>query len=99
MTTVSTGSDATARPLMGAVNAYAPAEIAKVIEDYYGRVDTLIWVDGQGPNAKARAALDLLSKADEIGLNSADYRVDLPAIDPTADAATRETPSSPSRSG
>ncbi len=91
VTTVSTGSDATARPLMGAVNAYAPAEIAKVIEDYYGRVDTLIWVDGQGPNAKARAALDLLSKADEIGLNSADYRVDLPAIDPTADAATRET--------
>ena len=53
-------------------------QIAHAIKAYYSENPEFIWVTGWRVNDKARAALAALQKADNFGLSSADYQVDMP---------------------
>jgi murein L,D-transpeptidase YcbB/YkuD len=59
---------------MGGLSLSMDSDIAAALEAYYSQPKAkLIWVDGKGPNAKAREALALLKQAEDWGLSTADY--------------------------
>jgi murein L,D-transpeptidase YcbB/YkuD len=72
-----TGSDA--RQSLADVTAYAPADVAKAIETFYAGRDKFVWIDGEAPNAAAKAALTVLGQAATVGLDPQDYAVTVPA--------------------
>ena len=52
----------------------------KAIADYYSDSDaTLLWVDDNGLNARAKSVMEEIGKADEYGLRASDYA--LPKLD------------------
>ncbi|CAN7475452.1 L,D-transpeptidase family protein [Pararhizobium sp. LjRoot238] len=73
------GSFADARQFLPEVTAYAPADVAKAIEAFYAGREEFIWIEGDGPNAAARAALAVLGEAASVGLDPQDYAVSVPS--------------------
>jgi murein L,D-transpeptidase YcbB/YkuD len=73
------GSFADARQFLPDVTAYAPADVAKTIEAFYAGREEFIWIEGDGPNAAARAALAVLDEAASVGLDPQDYAVSMPS--------------------
>ncbi|MGO4350936.1 murein L,D-transpeptidase [Rhizobium sp. RAF36] len=60
----------------------ADGNVAKSLETYYGDTkNPLVWVSGTEVNDRAKAAMSFLASAGSIGLDPADYAVDLPAAD------------------
>ena len=78
------------RRTMTDAKVLAADDIAKVLESYYGGGAPLLWVAGEQVTDKARAAIDVLNAAAEVGLDPRDYAVALPT-EPTdpADAEGR----------
>ncbi|MEK1895007.1 MAG: L,D-transpeptidase family protein [Rhizobium sp.] len=70
----------------------APVEVAKALEAYYGDVkNPLVWLTGTDVNDRAKAAMAVLADAASVGLDSADYAVQVPTEDPTnPDPAVRD---------
>lgn len=63
----------------------APAEVAKALEAYYGDVkNQMVWLDGGEINERAKAAMAALANVNAVGLDPADYAVELPAVDQSA---------------
>ncbi|KQV81684.1 murein L,D-transpeptidase [Rhizobium sp. Root1220] len=62
----------------------APVEVAKVLEAYYGDIkNPFVWLTGTDVNERAKGAMDALADAASVGLDPADYTVDVPAVDPS----------------
>ena len=78
------------RHFMSEAKVRATDDIAKALEAWYGGGSPLIWVSGDQPNAKAKAAIGALNAAADTGLDPEDYAVTMPAaeFDP-ADTAGR----------
>ena len=57
----------------------ATKEVGEALIDYYSANHEFVWIDGTAPNDAARAALEVMGRADEVGLSPADYRLELPA--------------------
>ncbi len=78
------------RRTMSEARVMAPDDIAKALETYYGDGAPLLWVAGEQVTDKARAAIDVLNAAADVGLDPRDYAVSLPTepADP-ADAEGR----------
>ncbi|MDW5313444.1 murein L,D-transpeptidase [Rhizobium sp. PL01] len=68
-----------ARQFLPEVTAYAPADVAKAIETFYTGRDGFVWIDGDAPNAAAKAALTVLGEAANVGLDPQDYAVAVPS--------------------
>ncbi|WP_428428971.1 L,D-transpeptidase family protein [Pararhizobium sp.] len=68
-----------ARQFLPDVTAYAPADVAKAIETFYAGRDGFVWIDGDAPNAAAKAALTVLEQAANVGLDPQDYAVTVPS--------------------
>ncbi|MDE1158513.1 MAG: L,D-transpeptidase family protein [Neorhizobium sp.] len=58
----------------------APNDIASALEAFYGHNGAPLWVSAGDVNDKAKAVVALLSRADEFGLDPADYAVTVPAL-------------------
>lgn len=54
--------------------------VAKALEAWYGEGKPLLWVTGNMMNDRARSVLSVLGKADEVGLDPADYAVSVPPL-------------------
>ena len=57
----------------------ANKEVGEAIIGHYSENHDFVWIDGTAPNDAARAVLEVMARADEVGLSPADYRVELPA--------------------
>ncbi|HEV7434278.1 MAG TPA: L,D-transpeptidase family protein [Pseudorhizobium sp.] len=57
-----------------------PSDIAAALENFYGKNVTLLWVSDGEINDKARGVLELFERADDYGLDPADYRVEEPEL-------------------
>ncbi|WP_018900565.1 murein L,D-transpeptidase [Rhizobium sp. 2MFCol3.1] len=70
----------------------APVEVAKALETYYGDTkNELVWLTGTEVNDRAKAAMAFLANAGSVGLDPADYAVEVPAVDPAnPDPAMRD---------
>ncbi|MCV9996809.1 murein L,D-transpeptidase [Pararhizobium sp. YC-54] len=80
-----------ARRFLPDVTAYAPADVAKAVEAFYTGRDEFVWIDGEAPNAAARAALSVLGQAASVGLDPQDYAVAVPSDSfDRSDMAARE---------
>ncbi|MCO6186332.1 murein L,D-transpeptidase [Rhizobium sp. L1K21] len=62
-------------------------DIAKVMEAYYQSEADYLWIEGDAVLDRAKAAMDQLAKADEVGLDPQDYAVEMPDL--TGDAVQR----------
>ncbi|WP_119943124.1 L,D-transpeptidase family protein [Neorhizobium sp. NCHU2750] len=80
-------------PLHGLADARvtAPNDIAAALEAYYAKAQAPLWVSQGDLNDKAKAVLALLAKADDYGLDPADYAVTPPALT-TASVTPAATP-------
>src|SRR5690606_39840087 len=56
----------------------AEPAIGKALVAWYAANPDFIWVDGAGPNARAKQALRTLGEAGSHGLAPADYAVEVP---------------------
>ncbi len=82
---------ADSRRFLPDVTAYAPPEVAKAVEAFYAGREGFIWIDGNGPNAAAKAALAVLGDAASVGLDPQDYAVSVPSDTfDSADMTARE---------
>lgn len=54
------------------------AEVGPAIKSYYGEHPSYIWISDGVVNARARAALETLAKAEDVGLDPLDYAIELP---------------------
>ena len=70
---------ADSRRFLPDVTAYAPSDVAKAVEAFYAGREGFIWIDANGPNAAARAALTVLGDAASVGLDPQDYAVSVPS--------------------
>ncbi|MDQ0558509.1 murein L,D-transpeptidase YcbB/YkuD [Rhizobium mesoamericanum] len=70
----------------------APVEVAKALEAYYGDVkNPFVWLAGTDVNDRAKEAMGVLADAASVGLDPADYAVQVPSEDPAnPDPAIRE---------
>lgn len=53
-------------------------EAAKAVGELYSTQPDYLWVSGSSLNSSARAVLEVLQKADEVGLSATDYEVAVP---------------------
>lgn len=67
----------------------ATADVTSAVEAYYAKNAQPLWVENEDVNERARAVLALLAKAEEFGLNPADYKIDVPAL---VTSSVTETP-------
>jgi L,D-transpeptidase YcbB len=83
---VSPSEDMSAEAAPVKISIRAEDDVAKVIEGFYANNDNYIWITADGVNDRARAAMDVLAKAGDVGLNPDDYKVALPdtSTDPAA---------------
>ncbi|CAN7489121.1 murein L,D-transpeptidase [Pararhizobium sp. LjRoot255] len=70
---------ADARQFLPDVAAYAPADVAKAVEAFYAGREGFVWIEGDSPNAAAKAALAVLGDAASVGLDPQDYAVSVPS--------------------
>ncbi len=62
----------------------APVEVAKALEAYYGDAkNPLLWLSGADINDRAKAAMAALADAGSVGLDPADYALEVPNVDPS----------------
>jgi murein L,D-transpeptidase YcbB/YkuD len=61
-------------------------------KNYYGdATNPLVWLTGTEVNDRAKAAMGFLASAASVGLDPADYAVEVPAVDPAnPDPAMRD---------
>lgn len=59
----------------------AEKPVASAIADYYSNAQSYLWVSDGKPNAKAEAAMKLMSQADAYALSPSDYAVERPGTD------------------
>jgi murein L,D-transpeptidase YcbB/YkuD len=71
----------------------APADIATVLEAFYGKNSASLWIAAGDVSDKARGVLALLERAGDYGLDPADYRVAVPEL-MTASVQTVSAPAS-----
>lgn len=86
------GIDAATDPRHFLVEAQVKAtdSVAKALEAHYAAGKPLLWVSGSMMNDRARSVLRVLERADEVGLDPADYDVAVPPLNfDSADAAGR----------
>ncbi len=76
---------------MAGAKVSATGDIAAALEAYYGKAARPIWVADDDINEKARGVLSLFERADEYGLDPADYVLSPPALT----TASVETVSAP----
>ncbi|MGI0527711.1 L,D-transpeptidase family protein [Rhizobium giardinii] len=82
---------ADSRRFLPDVTAYAPSDVAKAVEAFYAGREGFIWIDANGPNAAAKAALTVLGDATSVGLDPQDYAVSVPSDTfDSADTTARE---------
>ncbi len=82
---------ADSRRFLPDVTAYAPSDVAKAVEAFYAGREGFIWIDANGPNAAAKAALTVLGDAASVGLDPQDYAVSVPSDTfDSADTTARE---------
>ncbi|WP_417415268.1 L,D-transpeptidase family protein [Hoeflea sp.] len=67
------------RPALADLSVKALPEAAEAVVEYYSSHPGYIWVAGTAITDRARAVVDVLNAADEVGLSAADYKVDVPA--------------------
>ncbi|MCW2309134.1 L,D-transpeptidase family protein [Rhodobium gokarnense] len=79
-----------ARPLLADFKLRTLPEVAKAMKAHYAEAEHFLWVDADGVNEKAEAALAALAKADRFGLLPDDYAVELPNLAENADEEARE---------
>jgi murein L,D-transpeptidase YcbB/YkuD len=60
--------------------------VASAMEAFYAKGDTYLWISNDGMTDRARAAMAVLQKAGEVGLNPADYKVEEPVVSGDASA-------------
>ncbi|WP_309084353.1 L,D-transpeptidase family protein [Chelativorans sp.] len=63
----------------------AEKKIAAAVVEHYSKHPAFVWVDGNGPNGRARQVMAVLGNAGDFGLSEADYVVTAP---PTRGAST-----------
>ncbi len=68
-----------ARHFLPEVHVRAPADVAKALESFYGGRTNFLWIAGSGVNSRAQAAISVLKDAAKVGLDPADYAVNVPA--------------------
>ncbi|MDA4844321.1 L,D-transpeptidase family protein [Hoeflea poritis] len=56
-------------------------EVGDALIEHYKANHSFIWVTDMAPNGQAKAALEVMASADEVGLSATDYQVSLPADD------------------
>ncbi len=66
---------------------FAEKDIATALIAHYGAQHRFIWVTDGAPNARARAAMQVMAEADRQGLDPSDYEV---AVQPAASAARND---------
>ena len=62
------------------VSVRAENSVASAMEGFYAKGDTYLWITNEGVTDRARAAISVLQKAGEVGLNPADYKVEEPIL-------------------
>jgi murein L,D-transpeptidase YcbB/YkuD len=65
---------------LAAARVMAPTDIAAALEAYYAKAQQPIWVSQDDINEKARGLLALFAKADDYGLDPADYVIAAPSL-------------------
>lgn len=63
-------------------------DVAKVMEAYYKSEDDYLWIRDGKVLDRARSAMDILAKADDLGLDPQDYKVEMPDL--SGDALQRQ---------
>lgn len=58
----------------------APGDVAAAVEAYYAQGGALLWVDKGDVSERAQSVLALFDKAEDFGLDPADYRLSVPAL-------------------
>lgn len=53
-------------------------EVGEALIAYYSENHDFVWIDGTAPNDNARAAIEVMERAAEVGLSPADYRIEMP---------------------
>lgn len=71
--------DAGIRAAFSTVNVRTTPEAAKAVEIFYGAQKKFVWIDGNGINDKAKAAIAVLADAASVGLAPWDYAVKIPS--------------------
>ena len=66
------------RAALADLKVKALPEAAKAVGELYSTEPSYLWVSGSSLNNSARAVLEILQKADEVGLSAADYDVTVP---------------------
>ena len=82
---VATATDAPQPAPPVKVTVRAENNVAAAMEAFYAKNDNLLWIGPEGVTERARAAIGALAKADNVGLDPADYKVEEPQ--PNADPA------------
>jgi murein L,D-transpeptidase YcbB/YkuD len=78
-------SDLAQRRYLTNAKVMATNDIAKALEAYYGdQSKPLIWVSDNAIDDKAKAAMAVLADAGSVGLDPADYAVQMPSVDPSS---------------
>jgi murein L,D-transpeptidase YcbB/YkuD len=72
---------------LAAAKVMAPTDIAAALEAYYAKAQQPLWVSQDDISDKARGVLALLAKADESGLDPADYLIPAPSLTTASVAA------------
>jgi murein L,D-transpeptidase YcbB/YkuD len=67
------------RPALADLSVRALPEVAEAVVEHYSTHPAYMWVAGTAITDRARAVLDVLKAADEVGLSAEDYKVEVPA--------------------
>lgn len=79
-----------ARTVLERTQVRALPEVIEAIVAFYAAHPAFVWIEDGQIGEKAVAAINTMSEAAQVGLDPADYRVDFPALDGTADEAARQ---------
>ena len=67
------------RPALADLSVSALPEAAEAVVEHYSTHPAYMWVAGTAITDRARAVIDVLDAADEVGLSADDYKVEVPA--------------------
>ncbi|WP_246659264.1 L,D-transpeptidase family protein [Rhizobium sp. FY34] len=70
----------TSTRFMAEAKVSAPADVAAAVEAYYAKGGALLWVDKDDVSERARMVLAGFEKAEEFGLDPADYQLKVPSL-------------------
>ncbi len=72
--------DAQPEAAMPPIKVATDSSVADAMESYYKSEEDFLWIGGNEILDRAKAAMEVLSKAEEFGLNSQDYAVTVPQL-------------------